>query len=592
MSLILKTINRYIVQRSVIGIPVGVPLPTAPVDVIYAHPTIAALIAAPIPAATNVSKLVLGRDNAGDCEMPIYRWDTSSTAVHDGALVVKPGSISAGNPGRYLAIHNNVINCRWYGAKGDDTADDAGPMQNALNGAVGKTLAIPKGIYLLYQLVVPSQTRIKAENGAVIHFVGPNCFICNSINGFSVDGLTFQGDNAQVAVFAGRSQNITIKNCKASSRLFAGSLELPYASVTDADLNRNIKILNNECYGSNKAVGDAAIYFIYCNEAVAKLNTIKTYAHGISWWGGNAKVDIDGAETNPRKTKNIRISNNFITDIGHPGQSGGGIWGSMGDNVIVSNNQVSECTDVGIDFEGTWAGVAIGNTVKNCTNGCLATFFLNRRITFSHNTVEVSNPSHPLWRNYNVSQEGSKNKDFLFEGNQFTCLGTAVGVFDSNSGPCSDLVIKNNKFKNVYIDIDSNNQGATTIEGNEIKATIQANSRAPIKVANLIGSQEILKIENNTIVSYAAQPLASAISVDHRNPNQEQTSIIKNNYCQGFAVDIACVLTTSNAALSGKYIIHDNIGTAGIITVDRAINAGAAPTVLKARNMKIDGTPS
>jgi parallel beta-helix repeat protein len=590
-------VNLILAQQSIISreasvIPMGVTPPSSAVDIIYSYPTIAALMAGPIPASNNITRRLLGCLSAGDTEMPLYRWDVLSTATHDGALVVKPNSIAAASPGRYLAIHDNRINCRWYGAKGDDVSDDAGPMQNALNGAAGKTLVIPKGTYLIYQLAVPSQTKIEAENGATIHVVGPYCFICNSINGFSVDGLTFQGSNTQIAVFAGRSQNITIKNCKASTRLFAGSLDLAYGSVSNADLNRNVKIFKNECIGTNKAIGDAAIYFIYCDEAIAAFNTIKTYAHGIAWWGGNSQTDVDGAETNARKTKNIRISNNFVTDIGHPAQSGGGIWGSMGDGVIVSNNQVSECTDVGIDFEGTWSGVAIGNTIKNCTNGCLATFSLNRRISFVNNTVEVNNSSFPLWRNYNASQEGSKNKDFLFEGNQFSCTGAAVGVFDSNSGPCSDLVIKNNKFKNVYIDIDINNQGATTIEGNEFKTTIQADSRAAIKVGYLVGSQEILQIENNTIVSYVSQPLSPAIAVDHKNPNEEQTSIIKNNYCQGFSADIACILTSTNAGLSGKFIINDNIGTSGIITVDRAINAGAAPTVIKARNIKTDGTPS
>jgi Right handed beta helix region len=593
MSLILKTINRYIVQRSVVGIPVGVTLPTAPSDIIYVHPTIAALIAAPIPAATNVSKRVLGCTVAGDCEMPIYRWDASSTAVHDGALVVKPGSISAGNPGRYLAIHNNQVNCKWYGAVGNNTADDTGPMQNALNGAAGKTLIIPKGTYLVFQLAVPSNTKIKAENDSAIRFVGGNCFVCNSIENFSVSGLRFEGDNTQIAVFAGRSKNITVKNCTASCRLFAGSLALPYASVTDADLNKNIKILNNTCTGTNKLLGDAAIYFIYCDEALAAWNTVKKYAHGIAWWGGSADHLQDGALANPRKTKHIKIIGNTVFDIGENGTGGGGIWGSMGEDVIVSNNDVSLCEDVGIDFEGTYGGVASNNVVRDCVKGCLATFFWNTKITFSKNIVRVSNSNYPVWRNYNSAQQGDKSRDISLEGNQFFSTGVAVGLCDCQGGSCSDLTISGNKFHNIYLSIDAANMGAVTIKDNEIITDIQANSRAGIAVIGLTGEKEILTIENNKILSKASQPVGSSgIFVNHNHFNSPQVSIIKNNLCHGFIEDITCVLTSANASIGGTFILQNNIGTAGVISVSRAVNAGVAPTALKLNNMRIDGVPS
>lgn len=551
--------------------------------------TIADLEVLPSPVATNATYKVMGYHLKGDCNIPIFSWNP--TSVDNNAPSIRPPNIISTAAGRWELPSGIPLNVRWFGAKGDGTTDDSAAMQNAVNASVGKTLIVPRGTFLVYQLTALSGTKIEGENGSAIKFVGPNCFVCSSIDGFSLYGLEFQGDNTQIAVFAGRSKNITIERCKASCRLFAGSLAIAYSAVVEADLNQNIRVINNICIGTNKTVGEAAIYFIYCDDVLAEHNTVKTYLHGIAWWGGSA--DADGAETNPRKCRNIRIANNFVSNIGDITNGGGGIWGSMGQKVIISNNNVSECSDVGIDFEGTWDGIAISNVVKNCSKGCLTTFFLNRKIIFANNIVEVENPAHPLWRNYNSTQEGSKDKDILIEGNHFTCTGATVGFFDCLSGPCSDLVVKNNTFKNVYIDININNQGATTIEGNEIITTIQEDNRAAIRVAFLVGAREILKIESNKVLSHVAQPIGStAILVDHKSPNEAQTSIIKDNYCHGFLSDIVCLLTTPNTSVSGTFIVQNNIGTAGVITIGRDASPGLAPTALKFNNMKTDGTAS
>jgi hypothetical protein len=591
-------VNLILSQQSIISreasvIPMGVTPPASAVDIIYSYPTIAALMAGSVPASNNVTRRLLGCLSAGDAEMPLYRWDVLSTATHDGALVVKPNSVSAASPGRYLAIHNNRINVKWFGAIGDNTNDDGPAITNALAASVGRTLVFPKGVYRVFQVVVPSGTTIEGQAGAEMAHVGGYCFIFQVKTGLTISGLRFRGTNTQIAVFAGKSSNITIKNCSAECRLFAGELHSYTGVVSETDYNRNVRILNNDCVGTDPLIGDAAIYFIYCDGAIAKNNTVKNYAHGIAWWGGGAGPTDNGDLANERKTKNIKIINNTVSNIGGNNTGGGGIWGSMGKNVIVSGNNISNCEDVGIDFEGTFNGVAVGNTVTDCIKGCLATFFWNQEITFANNIVQVTNSNYPVWRNYNVSQEGSKSNNIQITNNQFLSTGTAVGLFDCQGGSCSDLKVIGNKFKNVYISIDAANMGAVTIEDNEILVTIQANNRAGISVVGIVGEKELLRIEGNKVESKASQPVGSTgIFVNHNHFNSPQISVIKNNICYGFLEDITCVLTSANASIGGTFILQNNIGTAGVISVARAVNAGVAPTSLKLNNMRFDGVAS
>lgn len=578
---------RAIVSRPASTIPVGVAPPTSAINLTYTSQTIAALLAAPLPSSTNILQRVLGRNNPGDCDLPLYRWDATSVTTHDGALALKPASINVGAPGRYLAIHNNRINCRWFGVVGDDITDDLALMQAAINSAAERTLVIPKGNYYLNgQLTIPSNTKIEADKGSIFRFTQSSCCVADSITDFFISGLRFVGTNAQIAIEASRSKNITIKSCEASCRLFIGTGS--YSAMTDADLNSNIKILNNICIGTNKLMGDAAIFAFYCKDVLISENYVEKYAHGIAWWGGDSNQNANGAEANPRKCKDIVISNNNVFDI-----NGGGIWGSMGKNVVIDSNCVRNCNDVGIDFEGTHGGVASSNVVENCTYGCLATFFFNKNISFIGNYCSVDNPAYPLWRNYNSSLEGSKSQNILFEANQFVCNGNAVGIFDCGNGPATDICVSNNIFSNAYIALSSSNLGACRIVGNTINVSIRADNRPAIAVEGVVGSSFFVEVLGNKCQSSVAQPNATAgIYINHSNINEAQTSIIKNNLCIGFLEDISCVLTSANAGVGGTFIVQDNIGSAGAISIIRAINAGVNPTAIKSGNIKLDGTPS
>ncbi|MBQ9359240.1 MAG: right-handed parallel beta-helix repeat-containing protein [Abditibacteriota bacterium] len=93
------------------------------------------------------------------------------------------------------------------------------------------------------------------------------------------------------------------------------------------------------------------------------------YSHGIQWWGGDSDVRRGGEHKNFGYLRNGVIENCRCSDI-----EGGGIWGSMGENIQVRGCSVSLCNDVGIDFEGCLDSGAEDCLASDCRNGNYSTF--------------------------------------------------------------------------------------------------------------------------------------------------------------------------------------------------------------------------
>jgi hypothetical protein len=68
----------------------------------------------------------------------------------------------------------------------------------------------------------------------------------------------------------------------------------------------------------------------------------------------------------------------------------------MGEGVVVSSNIVETCGDVCLDSEGSNSVVFSNNYVKDGTNGALATFYYNRDVLITGNTVVSSSWEKPL----------------------------------------------------------------------------------------------------------------------------------------------------------------------------------------------------
>ncbi|MCD0162691.1 hypothetical protein IHN63_15485 [Deinococcus sp. 6YEL10] len=124
--------------------PVGVPAYARAVE------TVAALRALP-PSVPQLSVSILGYYAPNDGGGGPYRWDGASTAADDGALTIKPDSIPAEQPGRWLMVHDGTINVLRCGAQGNGELYAATGRDNssAFDAAYAPKLPVyvPAGIY-------------------------------------------------------------------------------------------------------------------------------------------------------------------------------------------------------------------------------------------------------------------------------------------------------------------------------------------------------------------------------------------------------------------------------------------------------------
>lgn len=107
------------------------------------------------PTAPNERCDVLGYEIPGDGGDGAFFWDPSSSAADDQGTVIKPSGISPSNPGRWKRIFSTSLNVKWFGAKGNNLADDTAAITNAIITA-SKTcgeLVMPKGTYLISETI-------------------------------------------------------------------------------------------------------------------------------------------------------------------------------------------------------------------------------------------------------------------------------------------------------------------------------------------------------------------------------------------------------------------------------------------------------
>ena len=156
------------------------------------------------------------------------------------------------------------------------------------------------------------------------------------------------------------------------------------------------------------------------------------------------------------------------------GNNGGGIWTSADTNMLVVNNIVYDCADVGIDFEGGYRCRSYSNIVGRCRNGELTYFGTGSAIVApplmgmnSHNNNLVIRENYALnkdgvsvanaltdaagctvYGTLDVTQDG----EISFEGNTvYSISTTGVSLFcfrSRTSAPTSNCKIsfRNNKF--------------------------------------------------------------------------------------------------------------------------------------------------
>jgi hypothetical protein len=98
------------------------------------------------PAGRNVT-VVRGRSSVCDGGQGIFVWEHGVTTGDDGGTIIVPAFPN--DTGRWLRIFDRNVNVKWFGARGDGVANDAGPIQAAINATPNGygTCYVPGGTY-------------------------------------------------------------------------------------------------------------------------------------------------------------------------------------------------------------------------------------------------------------------------------------------------------------------------------------------------------------------------------------------------------------------------------------------------------------
>ena len=464
------------------------------------------------------------------------------------------------------------------------------------------------------------QTRVNLSSNHVLHVLTPTIWRAgilvqnsNSVSGNGCASLITLAFSSPGPLISGKGvTNLKVENLCAEApprsigNVLVDVLGSRLINVTGCHTNNvrlgdfssssDIKVIGNTAISDrNDAPAGQAVNFTFTQGVLASENIIRGFAHGFQWWGGDANPEKgQGAAGNPRGAVNLTFIGNTISNVG-----GAGIWGSMGEAVVASGNIIENCGDVCLDSEGSNSVVFSNNYVKDGANGAISTFFYNRDVLITGNTVVSSSASKALLRTYTTWQKAPYDRDVQVVGNHFTCLDTSPCFINSASGLPKRFIFKDNTLRNVTLDIsDANPKHIVVISGNDFLFDVTA-SRVPgaIRVARTYslspGVPGYCDISNNTVRSNVPQPPGSAaIFVYQDDPEIAPLTIIEGNRLLGlrpFPIDIAVGGGSKNPAVKPLFLIRNNLMGAGSFTwLDR----DNPRSIVKAEgNYNSDSTP-
>jgi hypothetical protein len=362
------------------------------------------------------------------------------------------------------------------------------------------------------------------------------------------------------------------------------------------DSSFDIKVIGNTAVSDrNDAPAGQAVNFTFTQGAVASDNIIRGFAHGIQWWGGDANPQKgQGAVANERGARNLSFLGNTVTDVG-----GGGIWGSMGEGIVASGNVIERCGDVCLDSEGSNSVVFSNNYVKDGANGAITTFFFNRDVLITGNTVVSSSAGKPLFRTYTPWQKAPYDRDAQVVGNHFTCLDTSPCFINSTTGLPERFIFKDNTLRNVTLDMsDVNLKHIVVISGNDFLFDVAASKvlgaiRAARTDSLSPGIPGYCDISNNTVRSNVPQPPGSAaILVYQDDPEIAPLTIIEGNRLVGlhpFPIDIVLGGGSKNPSVVPVFLVRNNL--MGAASFSRLDQANPRSTVKLEGNYRMDSSP-
>ncbi len=438
-----------------------------------------------------------------------------------------------------------------------DGQDITSTLGDALK--ANRRVQIPKGTYKISSAVrIPANTTLKGQEGTVlkVSVKGGGSRSCvflvagekpaqdkpaKRCENVTVSGLTLVADKPEYlyAVCGNSVKNLTISNLETRGIGLAVITAIHTINAWDGtpnpnktggirskeDLSRNVTISN--CFADCKDNRDGAVTGIlmaYTDGFTLQNCHVANCYQGIQFWGGDSDYTRGGKPENYGA-----LSNGRIIGCRARNAAGGGIWGSFGENVVVRDCQVSDCGDVGIDFEGSRNCRAENCKVYDCVNANYATFqYCTGRIEFRNclSVLTGKSPGDHHYVNSNATQMAAA-QEIIFDGCTFESKTSGnVSAFSA----MKRFVFRNNTCKNTCLTTEGNNIYNVDVENNRFEWTSSEKAEI-ILLAETRGPEETsLRVTGNKV---RAKNAYTGILVSCCSPAARAKAFIQNNTVEG-----------------------------------------------------------
>lgn len=320
-------------------------------------------------------------------------------------------------------------------------------------------------------------------------------------------------------------------------------------------------------YVGSQSEGNGACHLQYVVGCTVRNARYDNVPHGVEWWGGNADPTNgaqEGKPGNERKCRDLHVSAVSVSRAG-----GGGIWGSMGEGVTVSDCIVDGAGDVAFDAEGSTDVTFERCMARNGRNGCFTTFFLCEGVRFISCVGQVDNKTFPLVRVYNATLSNADNKDLEIIGGRFECQdASGPGTIDTAMGPVQDIVIRDATLRNVRIDLAFHNMHRTQVLNNQlvfpyflsgVAAIRVGSSKALLTPKGVVAGSTVVMGNRIAYISRTAPDGPTAISVREDDFNASATGRVADNVVSGaFATGIAVENASANVGIVPSFDLIGN----------------------------------
>ena len=318
-----------------------------------------------------------------------------------------------------LMIENGIVNVKQFGAVGNGVTDDTIVLQRSFDSL--NEVYIPKGEYIYSDILT----------------------IKNDSFGDGKESILFNLSNPDSAAIHIES-NASVKNLKIkitpTTRAGDATITSPLVILKDKE---NIIIDDVECEGGN---GTGIFCYGGKNITIHNVYVHDTLADGIHVTNGSENVIVENCHvknsgddgiafisytSDGKRVKNCKAIHNTVE-----GTKARGITNGGSEDIVISNNYITDCNNNGILVHGTmggWSFYTAKNTVIS-NNVCINNIQLAKEATsYIGLYAEI------------VLQEADDtsetNKNTIIAGNTISSFYNCLGIFRSG-----DVIITNNTF--------------------------------------------------------------------------------------------------------------------------------------------------